>query len=109
MLPIQHDHMIQEIAPDTAHPALGNAVLPRTAKCRPDRLAAHRLYGRDHVGTKLRIAIQDQEALQPVAVFPGFMQLQRNPQGIGVSGHVVVQDAPSVVADHEQAVEHAKA
>ena len=64
MSPIQHDHMIQEISTYTANPALRNSVLPRTAECGSNRLAAHRLHGRDDIGAELRVAIEDQEALR---------------------------------------------
>src|ERR1035438_5862191 len=40
MSAIQHDHMIQEISTYTANPALGNSVLPGTAECGANRLAA---------------------------------------------------------------------
>src|ERR1039457_989291 len=86
---IQHDHMIKEISTDTANPALRNSVLPRTAECGPNRLAAHRLHGRDNIATELRVPIEDQESLRLLAVFPGFVQLQRNPKGVGVASYVV--------------------
>src|ERR1035437_7407017 len=108
MFLIQHDHMIQEIATYTAHPALGNSVLPRTAECGANRLAAHRLHGRDHIGTELGVPIEDQEALRLLAVFPSLVQLQRNPKRVGIASHVAVQDPTPVVADHEEAVQNAE-
>jgi hypothetical protein len=67
---IQNNHVIEQVAPYAANPALGNAVLPRTAKCGANRLAAHHLHGRDHIGTELGGPIEDQEALRRLAVFP---------------------------------------
>ena len=97
MFPIQHDHMIQEISTETAHPALGNSVLPRTAKCGANRLAAHRLHCRDHIGAELGIPIKNQEALRLFAVFPSLVQLQGNPKRAGIASHVAVQDPTPVV------------
>src|SRR5664280_1313710 len=108
MFPIQHDHMVQEISTYTANPALGNSVLPRTSKCGANRLAAHRLHGRDNIGTELCVPIEDQEALRLFAAFPSFVQLQLDPKGIGIASHVAVQDSTPVVADDEEAVQNAE-
>jgi hypothetical protein len=41
-MPLIHDdHMVQQVAPATSHPSLGNAVLPRATKGRASRLASH--------------------------------------------------------------------
>src|ERR1039458_2907511 len=106
MFPIQHDHMIQEISTYTANPALRNSILPRTSECGTNRSAAHRLHGRDNISAKLRVAIEDQEALRLFAAFPSFMQLQRNPKRLWVTSHVVVKDSAPVMADDEEAVEN---
>src|ERR1022692_427102 len=100
--------MIQEISTYTANPALGNSVLPGTAERGANRLAAHRLHGRDHIGAELRVPIKDQESLRLVAVFPSLVQLQLNPKGVGIPSHVAVQDPTPVVADHEEAVQNAE-
>jgi len=73
---IQYDHMIQEISTYTANPALRNSVLPRTAKCGLDGLRANGFHGRNDFGAELRVAIEDQEALRLLAVFPCLVQLQ---------------------------------
>jgi hypothetical protein len=80
MFPIQHDHMIQEISTYTANPTLRSSVLPGTAKCGTNRLAAHRLHSGDHIGTELGVPIEDQESLRLVAAFPSFVQLQVDPR-----------------------------
>jgi len=104
MFPIQNDHMIQEISTYTANPALRNPVLPGTAECSPNRLAAHRFHGRDHIGTELCVPIEDQESRRRFVAVPSFVQLQRNPEGVGIASHVVVKDSTPVVADYEKAV-----
>ena len=70
---VEDDHMVEQVPTHTANPALRNSVLPGTAECGPNRLAAHRLHGRDDISTELRVAIEDQEALRLLAVFPSFV------------------------------------
>jgi hypothetical protein len=83
-------------------------VLPRTSECGTNRLAAHRLHGRDHIGTELGVPIEDQEALRLFAAFPSFVQLQLDPKGVGIASHVMVKDPTPVMADHEKAVQNAE-
>src|ERR1022692_2484199 len=37
---VQNNHVVQELSAHTADPTLRNPVLPRTAECRPERLAS---------------------------------------------------------------------
>ena len=64
---IERDHMIQQVAPHTAHPTLGHPILPRTAESGADRLAAHSLPRRSDIDTQLGIAVEEQEALRLLA------------------------------------------
>jgi len=59
-------------------------------------------------GAELRVAVEDQEALRLLAVFPRFAQLQDNPERVGITRYVVVKDSTTVVADDEKAVENAE-
>lgn len=72
----------------------------------PDRPAARCFHGRDQIGTEFRVPIKDQEALRLVVALPSFVQLQRNPKGVGIASHVVVKDSTPVMADHEEAVQN---
>ena len=72
---IENNHVIEQVPPHTANPALRNSVLPGTAECGPNRLAAHRMHGRDDIGAELRVPIKDQKALRLLAAFPSFVQL----------------------------------
>jgi hypothetical protein len=49
MLLIQDDHVVQQVASATSHPALRNPVLPRTAKGRASWLASHVPHSRKHL------------------------------------------------------------
>src|SRR5260370_36820611 len=55
---IQDDHVGQQVASATSHPALRNTVLPRTAKGRASWIASHVPYSRNHLRCKLRVAVE---------------------------------------------------
>ena len=93
---IQDDHVVQQVASATSHPALRNTVLPRTAKGRASWLASHVPHSRKHLGS-VRLLVG-----------PSFSQLLYNPKCIGISRHIEMQDLPPVVADDEKAVQNTK-
>ena len=99
---VQNDHVVEQIATHTSDPTLGDAVLPGTAKSSPDRFCAVLFDGRDDVSRELGIAV---EAQKPGWRFvpPSFAQLQYDPQGIWLTGHIAVQNLPPIVADDEEA------
>src|SRR5258707_9338587 len=55
---IQDNHVVQQVASATSHPALSNTVLPRTAKGRASWLASHVPHCRNYVGCKLCVSIE---------------------------------------------------
>src|SRR5664280_1397024 len=105
---IENDHVIEQVPPHTANPPLRNSVLPRTPECSANRLAAHRLHGRNYSSTELGVPIEDQKSLRLFAAFPSFVQLQGNPKRVGIASHVAVQDPTPVVADDEEVVQNAE-
>ena len=76
---IQEDHVVQQVAPATSHPALRNRVLPGTAKGSAGGLASHLPHRRNHLGSKLCVAVEEQESV-PLLVGPGFSQLLYDPK-----------------------------
>jgi hypothetical protein len=56
-----------------------------------------------HFVSELRITIKDQ-VLMPVFCRKRFSQLLRNPQTSGMLGDVEVQNAPTIMSDHEEAM-----
>src|SRR5438046_10647959 len=50
---IQYDHMVQQVASATSHPALSDTVLRRTAKGRAKWLALHVPHSRNDIGPQL--------------------------------------------------------
>ena len=71
-------------------------------------MAAHRLHRGDDIGTELGIPIEDQKALRLLAAFPGLAELQPNPKCIGIARHMVVNDAPAIMANDEKAIQDAE-
>jgi CRP-like cAMP-binding protein len=55
---IQDDHMVQQVASATSHPALRHTVLPRTAKGRASWLASDVPHSRKHLNSKLCVAVE---------------------------------------------------
>src|SRR5215471_14090027 len=88
-------------------PALRDAVLPRTSEGGSDGQDPVILHCRHDVSVELRVTVENQELLRLV-ISPGLTQLQRNPIGAGILGHVEMEDLAPVVIDHEEAVQHSK-
>src|SRR6266481_5477345 len=55
---IQDNHVVQQVASATSHPALSNTVLPRTAKGRASWLGSHVPHSRNDIGAKLCVSIE---------------------------------------------------
>ena len=90
-----------------SHPALRNTVLPRTAKGRAGGLASHLPHRRNQLGSKLCVAVEEQESVR-LLVGPGLSQLLYYPKCIGISRHIEVQDLTPLVADHKKAIQNTK-
>jgi len=58
---VQNNQVVEQVPSHTPDPALGNAVLPRTAKSSSDYLRAVVFDGRDDVSRELRVAVKDQK------------------------------------------------
>ena len=99
--------MVEQIPAAVAHPALGDAVLPRTAEAGLLGLDAKARYGIDHVIVELRAAIKDQIAGGRV-VRERLAQLLNNPPAGRMSGHIAMKKTPPVMRDHEEAIENAE-
>jgi len=107
MLLINRDDVIEQIAPTTLDPALRDAVLPRALVRRLDRVDLHRSNGHRDGQTVLRIAIKNEEAGSRFER-KRLSQLLHDPHARGMLRNVEIQNLPPVVADHEEAVEHAE-
>ena len=104
---IKNDHVVEQIAAAVADPPLGNTVLPRTSEACSLRMDAEAFHCVDHFIIELCAAIKDQLAGRDI-VRKRHAQLLDNPGAGRVFGHIAVQDAPPVMRNDEEAVEHAK-
>jgi hypothetical protein len=108
VLRIEHDHMIEQVSSTASHPAFGDTVLPRAPESGPKRLAPECLHRLDYFETGLRITIEDQIFVRGV-VGEGFAQLLYDPTAGWHPRHVEVQNAPTIVRDDKEAVQHSEA
>jgi hypothetical protein len=104
---IQNNHMVEQLSAHTPNPALSDAVLPWTLKRGSNRCRAVLFDGREDVRGELRIAVKDQEPMGLI-VSPSFAQLQYDPQGLWLTGHILVQNLPTVVPNDEVAVQNSE-
>ena len=76
---VDHDHMVEALAPQGADDPLGDRVRLRCAERGEDRLDSDRARARDQVPTELGIAVADQIArvLAPGSRFADFRVLNK--------------------------------
>jgi hypothetical protein len=101
------DDVIQEITAATPYPALCHSILPRTFERSADRIHAQ---GSNRCGdfqSILGIRIKDDES-RSGSKWKRFSQLLDNPQACRMLCDIEVQDAPTIVTDDEEAIEHAE-
>src|SRR6266536_1345655 len=60
MTVIEDDRVVEQLAPDASHEALGDAVLPRAPVAGARRFDAHGAYRPDHLLGEDRVAVEDQ-------------------------------------------------
>ena len=61
---VQRDHMVEDLAATTAHPAFGNPVLPRCPNARSFWFQTSRRQESDDVGVKLWVAVENDVPIQ---------------------------------------------
>jgi hypothetical protein len=101
------DDVIQEITPATPYPTLCNSILPRTFERSADGIHHQGSNRCGHFQSILGITIKEDE---PWSGFKGkwFSQLLDDPQACRMLCDIEVQDAPTIVTDHEKAIERAE-
>jgi hypothetical protein len=100
VLPVDRNHMVEQIAPATLDPAFGHPVLPGTLIGRLNRIDLHRSDGNWNLRAVFRVAIKDEESRTGVER-EGLSQLLHDPPARRVLGDVEMQDLPSVMTDNE--------
>ena len=101
----ENDDMIKQIPAATANPAFRNAVLPRTSVAGPLRLDAEAHHSFDHFVVELWPSIKDQLTWRRV-VGESLPQLLNNPSAGRMLCHIALKDAPPVMRNDEEAIEH---
>ena len=100
---IQNNYMVKHIASAVADPALGHAVLPRTAEAGSLRLNAEALDSVDHFLIEIGSAIKDQIAERGI-VGKCLAQLLGNSRAGRTPGDIAVKDSSPIMCDNEKAV-----
>ncbi len=102
---VQRDDIIQQLAATTSNPALGHAILPRALDRRLHTFYLHGSNRRGNFESILCVVIKDED-LGRGLIREGFAHLLDNPSAGRIPRNIEVQDASTVVADDEEAVEH---
>lgn len=104
---VEWDHVSEQLASATTHPAFGDTVLPGRRDARPLRLQTRVLEEVDEVGIELCVIVQDD-----VSVGTHFgkrlTQLLHDPICVRARGDVVVQKFAALMLDDEEAVKQLK-
>jgi hypothetical protein len=100
---VQGNHVIEQVASATFDPTLGNAILPgawagSSGRCAIDEDCSPSIFC---------ISVKDQEAGNGIER-GSLSQLLHDPHARGMLGDVEMQNFPSLMADNEEAVEHAE-
>jgi len=104
---VRRDDVVEEIPSTAFHPSLGDPVLPRTFERSSDRCHPKRPSGSRNLEAILSVTIEEQEpSRRPER--KRLPQLLDDPGTGGMPRDVEMQDAATVVADHEEAIEQAE-
>src|SRR5437667_8257963 len=104
---VYRNNLVEEFAPATSNPPLGHAVLPRTLNRGSYGCDVHRANRNRHLQSIFCVVVEDQE-LGCGGIRKGFTQLLNDPGARRMPRDVEVQDAPTIMADDEKAIEHAE-
>ena len=107
MVFIEHDDVIQQITTTAAYPAFCNSILPRTPDRSANTLDSHRPNRCRDLDSILGVPIENKK-LRSGLIRKGFSQRLYNPQALGMPRDVEMQNAPTIVADDEEAIEDAE-
>ena len=102
---VQRDHVIQHLTAYAPYPSFRDSVLPRAANARPDSFDPARFQKATHLGAEFAVTIEDD-----VAVWAwkrqGLSELLQNPIARRMRGGVEMENAPLMMLDDEEAVQH---
>jgi hypothetical protein len=104
---VQSDHVVEQLAAAAADPALRYSILPRTSNGGSHSCDLHRANGGLDFESVLRIVVEDEEPGNSI-VRESLAQLLRDPAARRMPRDIAMQDAAAIMADDEEAVEHAE-
>lgn len=104
---VENDHMVEQVTSATPHEALCDAVLPWALKAGPFRLNAKTLGRVENFLIEVAAVVEDQIARCRI-VRKGFAQLLDYLRTRRMFCCIEVQDTPSAVLDHEEAIEYSE-
>jgi hypothetical protein len=104
---VQRNDVIQQISPAAFDPTLRHSVLPRTLERSSHRSDGHRPNRTHHLQAVLRVPVKDQES-GTRSIRKRFPQLLDDPHARRMPGDVEVQNASTIMADDEEAIERAE-
>jgi len=88
---VQRDDRVEQLAPSTTDPALGDAVLPGGLDARARRVQAGGLHEPGDIAIKRRVVVEQHEAVRTIAR-KHVSQLLHHPRGRRLAGHVEMQN-----------------
>jgi len=107
MADVEHDDMIEQIATAGADESFGHAVLPRASNRNSNWADAEVLRRLQDFAIECVFAIKD-EKLRCRIVGEALSKLLSHPRGRRMPRDVVVKNAPPVMSNHEEAIQHAE-
>ena len=102
---IEHDHMVEQVSSTATNPTFGDTVLPRTSEAGSFGLDAEAFDGADDFFVEVRSSVEN-EMFRGAIVGECFPQLLHDPRTVWMSCDIPVKDAPPVMRDDEEAVQH---
>jgi hypothetical protein len=104
---VQWNHVIEQLAATASYPALDDTILPGTPNRGSRTGYFHRANCSPDIQPILGVMVEDHK-LGSGLVRERLSQLLHDPTGCRIASDVEVHNAPTVVADEKEAVEHIK-
>jgi hypothetical protein len=104
---VECDYVIEQVPATAPYPTFSNSILPRAPVAGLNSADLHRPDGNRNFQAILGIAVKDKPARGRVE-WESLSELLDDPHARGMLGDVEVQNLPSVMANHKEAVQHAE-
>src|SRR5438105_1733144 len=104
---VEHYYIAKQVTSAITYPAFGNAVLPWASEAGSLRLDARDCYGADNFPVEVRGSVEIQIARRRI-IWECPAKMLRYPLAARMTGHAAVENAPPVMRDDEETVEHAE-